>query len=354
MKKSRVIVGMSGGVDSSVAAALLKEQGHEVIGVFMKNWSGAISPDGQECSWRQDREDAMRVAAQLEIPLLTWDFEKKYRKNVFQYFLREYKSGRTPNPDVLCNQFIKFDTFLTAARKQGADFVATGHYARVTHGANGARLYRGKDASKDQSYFLCRLTKQQLKCVLFPLGDMKKTEVRTSAKKLRLATEDKKDSQGICFVGDVDLRDFLSMYVKPTPGDIVDENGGVIGRHQGLPFYTIGQRHGAASGTEQPMYVASKNSKNNTLHVVHGNDNPALFKKNFTATHARWVAGKAPQKVFRCKIQVRYRQEPQPASVAVQGSRVQIHASQPQRAVTPGQFVAFYKGAELLGSAVLI
>lgn len=353
MSKGRAIVGMSGGVDSSVAAMLLQQQGWDVVGVFMKNWSGVISPDGQECSWRQDREDALRVAAHLEIPLLTWDFEEEYRKKVFAYFLKEYQHGRTPNPDVLCNRFIKFDIFTKAARKFGADVVATGHYARCRVTRLGARLYRGKDSAKDQSYFLCRVRARDLAYVRFPLGELTKQEVRAIATKHDLPTKDKPDSQGICFVGEVSLQDFLRLYVRSSPGTIVDaDTREVLGTHDGLEFFTIGQRHVALGGSGAPYYVSKKNRRTHTLEVVKGADHPALFSTTFEATRPTWI--RAPRSLsFTAQIQVRYRQEPVKARVTLRGRRVGVHTSSPQRAITPGQFVAFYRKDELLGSAVL-
>lgn len=353
MFSRRAIVGMSGGVDSSVAAALLQQQGWNVVGVFMKNWSGVISPDGLECSWRQDREDAMRVAAKLEIPLLTWDFEREYRKKVFAYFLKEYQSGRTPNPDVLCNRFLKFDIFTKAARKFGAEIIATGHYARLCETRSGVRLYRGKDPAKDQSYFLCRVLPRDLSYVRFPLGELTKKEVRAIAAKLELPTKDKPDSQGICFVGEVSVQDFLRLHVHPTPGPIVDaDTRDVLGMHEGLEFYTIGQRHLALGGLEAPYYVLKKIRRTHTLEVVKGANHPALFRKEFEATRPMWIH-KPKGSSFMADIQVRYRQAPVKARIMIRGQRVHIRVSSGERAITPGQFVAFYRHDELLGSAVL-
>ncbi|MBI3120622.1 MAG: tRNA 2-thiouridine(34) synthase MnmA [Candidatus Kerfeldbacteria bacterium] len=352
MRQNRVIVAMSGGVDSSVTAKLLKQEGFDVVGVFMKNWSGVISPDGMECSYRQDREDALRVAAQLDIPLQTWDFEQEYRKYVFSYFLSEYKKGRTPNPDIVCNQWMKFRFFVERALKIG-DWVATGHYARVTHRGKRTRVFRGKDSEKDQSYFLCRVQEQQLSRVLFPLGTWTKRDVRAFAKRSGIPTFDKPDSQGLCFVGEVPLQDFLSMYIAREPGDVVDaDTREIVGTHQGLAFYTIGQRHGVPSHAGLPYYVIQKNLRANTLVVVAGNNHPRLFTHRFLAHQPLWI-GPTPRFPFRCMVQVRYRQEPQRAVVSKKSNGLVIETLEPQRAITPAQFVAFYRRDELLGSAVI-
>jgi len=279
-KKQKVYVGMSGGVDSSVSAALLKDQGFEVIGVFIKVWQ----PDFLPCNWKEERRDAMRVAAHLNIPLITLDLEKEYKKEVVDYMIREYKEGRTPNPDVMCNRYVKFGGFFDWAMKQGADFVATGHYARIDghlsrlidgHLSRPSQqnifLLKGRDDNKDQSYFLWTLTKEKLSKTLFPVGDIPKPEVRVLAKKYKLPNAEKKDSQGLCFVGKIDMKDFLKHYIDEKPGDVLNEAGEVIGEHEGALFYTLGERHGFTitkkTSKDEPYFVISKDNARNTLTV---------------------------------------------------------------------------------------
>ncbi|MFZ2682005.1 MAG: tRNA 2-thiouridine(34) synthase MnmA [Patescibacteria group bacterium] len=373
--KPRVLLGMSGGVDSSVSAILLLEQGYEVIGGFMKNWSDiAVETDrGQqesqvlgrdpslaECSWRTERRDAMRVAAQLGIEFHTFDFEADYRRLVYEYMIAEYKAGRTPNPDVLCNKYMKFDLFLQEADKLGCDFVATGHYARIAHppldkggerGVGNSRMFAGVDANKDQSYFLCQLTQPQLKRVLFPIGELEKTQVRDIAHKHGLVVADKKDSQGICFVGKVDMQDFLEARIQPHAGNIVTTSGEIIGEHRGFEFYTIGQRGGLGVGGGTPYYVVERRPETNEVIVAVGDEDPALFKSELVATNlTETVEGNftkyADQKIV---ARIRYRQPL--AACTFDGSKVVF--DQPQRAVAPGQFIAFYVKDELIGSGVI-
>lgn len=352
---------MSGGVDSSVSAVLLMEQGYEVIGGFMKNWSDKTQDNSsEECSWRTERRDAMRVAAQLGIEFYTFDFEDEYRKLVYEYMISEYKAGRTPNPDVLCNKYMKFDLFMREADKLGCEFVATGHYARVTRDADGTtHLFAGLDQNKDQSYFLCQLTQPQLKRVLFPIGELEKSAVREVARKHELVVADKKDSQGICFVGKVDMQDFLEARIQPHEGSIVTTSGEVIGQHRGFEFYTIGQRGGLGIGGGTPYYVVERKPEANEVIVAVGDADPALFKSelvaiNLTETVEGYFAKYADQKI---SARIRYRQPLADCkfstSINHQPSTINVSFDHPQRAVAPGQFIAFYVGEELIGSGII-
>lgn len=351
--KRRVIVGMSGGVDSSVAALLLKQQGYRVIGAFMKNWSDPL-PNGEACSWREDRFDARRVAVQLDIPLLTVDFEKEYKALVFENFIKEYQAGRTPNPDILCNKEIKFRAFLDFALKNGADMIATGHYARVVTKKGVAELHKGKDPNKDQSYFLYTLGQNELAHVLFPIGNLTKTQVRDIARKNSLPTAERKDSQGICFVGNVELRDFLEQYVPKHKGKILSPRGKVLGSHEGQAFYTIGQRHGLDVGGGAPLYVTERNAKANTVTVVEGSDNPRLFGTGCEVRDVTWVGGTSPRARAGWKAKIRYRQQDQPVKrVEISPQRLRIFFTSKQRAITPGQSIVFYKGSQVLGGGII-
>ncbi|TAK03649.1 tRNA 2-thiouridine(34) synthase MnmA [Patescibacteria group bacterium] len=352
--KPKVLLGMSGGVDSSVAAALLLEQGYEVIGAFMRNWS--------DCAWRADRRDANRVAAQLGIPFLTLDFEKEYREKVIDEMFREFAAGRTPNPDVLCNRHVKFDLFAREADRLGCDFVATGHYARVQHGtdpthalslARGgvARLMRPADTEKDQTYFLWAIEPKVLPRVLFPLAGLTKPEVRAKAKALQLPVADKPDSVGICFVGEVDMKQFLAQRIPHVRGRIVTTDGRDVGTHDGLPFYTIGQREGLGVSASEPYYVVEKRMATNEL-VVGSAFDPGLFKKTVSANQANWF--RRPQAGDRVGARIRHRGPIAPCTVdAVGDATVSITFDEPQRAVTPGQSIVFYDGDEVLGGGVL-
>jgi tRNA-specific 2-thiouridylase len=349
-KKPCVLLGMSGGVDSSVSAILLLEQGYEVIGGFMKNWSDSLDDD--ECSWRAERRDAMRVASQLGIEFHTFDFEAEYRKLVYEYMIDEYKAGRTPNPDVLCNKYMKFDLFMREADKLGCDLVATGHYARVTRDADGAtHLLAGVDQNKDQSYFLCQLTQPQLKRVLFPIGELEKSEVRDIARKHELVVADKKDSQGICFVGKVDMQDFLEARIQPHEGNIVTTAGEIIGQHRGFEFYTIGQRGGLGIGGGTPYYVVERRPETNEVVVAIGDEDPALYKSKLRATNlTETIEGNfAKYQGQPISARIRYRQPL--AKCTFDGSNVVF--DEPQRAVAPGQFIAFYVNDELIGSGII-
>ncbi|MBI5655255.1 tRNA 2-thiouridine(34) synthase MnmA [Candidatus Uhrbacteria bacterium] len=351
-----VLVGMSGGVDSSVAAALLVKRGYRVVGGFIKNWSDSKDLQTGECAWRGERRDAMRVAAKLGVPLLTFDFEKEYRKKIVGDLFRGYAAGETPNPDVLCNEAIKFGMFFEAAKRLGAEFIATGHYARVKRGRDGvAHLLRGLDPDKDQSYFLYRVPQEALGRTFFPIGQMKKSQVRDLARRLKLPVAEKPDSQGICFIGKLDMVDFLRKKIKPKPGDIVDQDGAVIGRHQGLDAFTIGQRERiqVAKGTS-PWFVAGKDVKNNRLVVVQGADNPLLYRNSLEIHDVRWCTGKVPKLPLDCSVQVRYRQSSVKAVLAA-GSKgaFKLNFRQPVKAVASGQSAVIYRGMECLGGGLI-
>jgi tRNA-specific 2-thiouridylase len=358
MNKSFVIVGMSGGVDSSVAAKLLLEQGHRVEGLFMKNWEE--SDDVAYCTAKQDLEDALQVCEELEIPLHQINFSRQYWDRVFSYFLQEYKAGRTPNPDIMCNKEIKFDLFLKYALKLGADRIATGHYARLS--ANGAyHLLKGLDTGKDQSYFLYRLGQDELRYSMFPLGEMQKSEVRKIATRCGFDNHEKKDSTGICFIGERRFRDFLARYLPAQPGNILTLNGEVIGRHQGAFYYTMGQRQGLGIGgmrdtEEYPWYVVAKDVNRNTLTVAQGEDHPALYKTRLYATQLHWIAEPPHQDKlpFTCKAKIRYRQADQDCAIeSIEGDRLRVYFARPQRAITEGQSIVFYKDDICLGGGVI-
>ncbi len=355
LPKRKVMIGLSGGVDSSVSAALLIEQGYEVIGGFMKNWSDGSTDES--CGWRAERRDAMAVAAKLGIPFHTFDFEEQYRAKVYEYMIAEYKAGRTPNPDVLCNKYMKFDLFMDEATKLGCEFVATGHYARTKIDDDGTvHLLAGVDQNKDQSYFLCQLTQAQLKKSMFPIGELEKPAVRELAKKYDLAVADKKDSQGICFVGQVDMDDFLKARIEPHTGNIVTTKNEVIGQHQGFEFYTIGQRGGLGIGGGIPYYVVERKPEINEVIVAVGEDDEALYRTKLRASNIAETIDGNLEKYFGRKIQARIRYR-QPLAVGVlsevRPGVIEAVFEQPQRAVAPGQFIAFYDDEELIGSAVI-
>jgi tRNA-uridine 2-sulfurtransferase len=358
MSKSFVIVGMSGGVDSSVAAKLLLEQGHRVEGLFMKNWEE--TDDVAYCTSKQDLEDALQVCEELEIPLHQINFSRQYWDRVFSYFLQEYKAGRTPNPDIMCNKEIKFDLFLKYALKLGADKIATGHYARL-HGNGAQQLLKGLDAGKDQSYFLYRLGQDELRYSIFPLGEMQKSEVREIATRCGFDNHEKKDSTGICFIGERRFRDFLAKYLPAQPGNILTLNGEVIGQHQGAFYYTMGQRQGLGIGgmrntDEYPWYVVAKDVNHNTLTVVQGEDHPALYKTRLYASQLHWIAEPLnPDKLpFSCKAKIRYRQADQDCVIeSIEADRLSVYFARPQRAITEGQSIVFYKDDICLGGGII-
>lgn len=355
----KVILGMSGGVDSSVAAHLLQEQGYEVLGLFMKNWDE--TDENGECSATRDFEDVQKVSAQLGIPCYSIEFIEEYRNHVFAEFLRQYEAGFTPNPDVLCNREIKFDLFLKKALEFGCDFLATGHYARVRQRSvpapNGARqeLLRGADPNKDQTYFLTAVSGPVFDRVLFPIGELPKPEVREIAKKLGLATSTKKDSTGICFIGERKFKSFLNQYVQARSGEIRDLEGNKVGSHDGIAFYTLGQRKGLGLGGEgDPWFVCGKNLERNELLVVRGSEHPALYAWELEAAELNWFAGEAPAASFECTAKTRYRQQDQACRVEVSApGRVRVRFLEPQRAMTPGQYVVFYQGEICLGGGVI-
>ena len=347
MNKNKVLVGMSGGVDSSVSAFILKKEGYEVHGLFMKNWD---DDDGSPyCSIKEDFMDAAFVADQLEIPLFEVNFAKEYKEKVFSYFLEELKKGRTPNPDILCNKEIKFKKFYDYALSKGYDYIATGHYAKT----NEDKLYKAMDTNKDQTYFLHAIDKEVLKRTLFPVGSMDKEQVRQIARENSLITSDKKDSTGICFIGERPFPDFISNYVSEKIGKIVDENGNELGEHKGLQYYTLGQRQGIGIGGQkgnnnEPWYVAGKDMDTNTLIVVQGNDNPLLFSRELI-TRNLYLLNEDIEQKFNGAAKVRYRQEDQKCEIEILEGKIQIRFEKPQRAVTPGQSVVIYKNNECLG-----
>ena len=354
MARAPIIVGMSGGVDSSVAALLLKQQGHEVSGLFMKNWD---EDDGSEyCTARRDLEDAARVCEKLGIDLHTANFAAEYWENVFEEFLREYAAGRTPNPDILCNREIKFKQFKRYARELGACAIGTGHYARISRSGEGVRLLRGVDRNKDQSYFLQALEPGQLDNVMFPVGELDKPAVRQLAARHGLHNHRRKDSTGICFIGERRFRDFLSAWVPPHPGPIVDETGRVIGEHAGLAYYTLGQRRGLGIGglagrDEAPWYVLAKNMESNRLVVT---QNHAALENNWlSAVRLNWLADDV-RLPLHCTAKIRYRQADQAATVTRRADgAVLVRFATSQRAVTPGQYVCFYDGEVCLGGGII-
>ncbi len=390
MKKKRVIVGLSGGVDSSVAAYLLKQQDYEVIGLFMKNWHDESVTLSNVCPWLEDSNDAMMVAEKIDIPFQTVDLSTEYKERIVDYMFDEYAAGRTPNPDVLCNREIKFDVFLKLAFSLGADYIATGHYCQKdtfvnADGKTQHRLIRGADSNKDQSYFLCQLTQDQLSKTLFPIGHLQKLEVRKIARKLNLVTAEKKDSQGLCFIGKVSLPDFLQQKLqtkkgniieipfefykdKPTPKSMIGQSqkttythldGEAVGRHQGAHFFTIGQRKGlAVGGTPEPLFVIDTDVDENIVYVGQGKEHPGLYRKalKVVSDTIHWVRNdlKIPLGVkLEVKARIRYRQPLQKATLIKQKEALYVVFEQPQSAITSGQFVAWYQNEELVGSGVI-
>ena len=397
MKGKRVIVGLSGGVDSSVAACLLKEQGYEVIGLFMKNWHDESVTLSAECPWLEDSNDAMLVAQKLGIAFQTVDLSKEYKERIVDYMFAEYERGRTPNPDVLCNREIKFDVFLKIALSLGADYVATGHYcqkASTTREKGSVRyhLQSGADANKDQSYFLCQLNQEQLGRTLFPIGHLEKSEVRRIAQSQDLITAEKKDSQGLCFIGKVSLPDFLQQQLQPKTGPIIEipegfssyeavptnfdseearwaflskrrnyqtDNGVVVGEHQGAHYFTVGQRKGlAVGGTPDPLFVLAVDTETNTLFVGQGKDHPGLFQQalHIQNSEVHWVNPDHQLEIgasAEYEVRIRYRQPLQKATLHTTAKGMYIVFEEPQSAITPGQFAAWYREGELIGSGVI-
>ena len=343
---TKVYVGMSGGVDSSVTAALLKEQGYDVTGVYMKNWTQDLP--GMKCPWADDLADAKRVAVQLGIDFKVFDFETEYRHKVVEYMIDEYKRGRTPNPDIMCNQEVKFKLFLEAALEDGADMIATGHYARVKDG----QLLKAVDANKDQTYFLYRVTRQALEKTLFPLGEYQKSDVRTMAKERGLYTATKKDSQGICFVGQIGIREFLSQYVEQTAGDIIDKKtGNVLGQHDGAIFYTIGQRHGLDIGGGLPYYVVGKDMEKNEVYVTTDLNDEALWRPEVTLGDVHWIDEAPAEATY--DMRVRHRAALTPAHLAYHDDTIVLSLEHPERAVAAGQSVVIYDGDRCLGGGIV-
>lgn len=356
---TRVVVGMSGGVDSSVTALLLKQQGYDVIGIFMKNWDD--TDEFGHCTAEADSEDVRRVCEQIGIPYYTVNFEKQYYDKVFSYFLDEYRKGRTPNPDVMCNREIKFGDFLKKATELGADYLATGHYARVERDENGeATLLRGVDANKDQTYFLCALNQKQLAKAMFPIGHLPKPEVRRIAEEAGLHTAKKKDSTGVCFIGERNFKTFLSGYLPAQPGDMIDiRTGEKKGRHDGLMYYTLGQRQGlgiggSGGGNGEPWFVASKDLEQNILYVVQGEQHESLYSESLEASGMNWIKPLQSMEPIVCTAKFRYRQPDQEVTVMPGEDRTaHIVFDKPQKAITPGQAVVLYNGEICLGGGTI-
>ena len=391
-KNITIALGLSGGVDSSVAAFLLQKQGYNVIGYYMKNWSKNIGKF--KCPWKKDQEYALRIANHLNIPLYTLNFEKQYKKKVVDYLFNSYKKGITPNPDIMCNKEIKFKLFLDKAIQLGADLIATGHYAQIKNLSddlsskanareealaksedknNTYRLLKGNDANKDQSYFLYTLTQKQLSKTLFPIGKYTKPQIRKIAKQAKLPTADKPDSQGICFIGEVDITELLKTKIKPKKGDIITTTGEKIGEHEGVWYYTIGQRKGIKIGGGIPYFVVKKDLKHNKLIVAKGSWSKQLFKKSCIIKSVHWIVkpahlnfpdsrsfsegsseGGEPKLPLKCKVKIRYRQKDQPCIIYKQKNNYKIIFQEKQRAITPGQSAVFYKGNKCLGGGVII
>ena len=364
---TKVVVGMSGGVDSSVAAALLKEQGYEVIGGFMRNWDSTLNNDilgnpklSEEdiCPQEKDYNDAKEVAAKLGIPLYRIDFIQEYWDNVFSYFLEEYKKGRTPNPDILCNKYIKFDSFAKYARTFDVDYIATGHYAKIEHNDGKTTLYKASDLNKDQTYFLCQVSKEQLKDVLFPLGDVDKPTVRRIAHELGLNIADKKDSTGICFIGERNFKEFLSNYLPSKEGEIRDiKTNKVVGKHVGVLYYTIGQRKGLGIGGSKEFgneswFVVAKDVKNNILYVAQGDDNEHLVSDCCIVTNLNIIDDRLKDG-FDCQAKFRYRQNDNEVSIKVEDGVFYVNYPQGVKSVTPGQEAVFYKDGVCLGGGTI-
>jgi len=349
MSKAKVYVGMSGGVDSSVTAALLKSEGHEVTGVYMKNWTQDLP--GMKCPWADDLADAKRVAVQLGIDFKVFDFQEQYRQRVVDYMIHEYQAGRTPNPDVMCNQEIKFKLFLDTALEDGAEMIATGHYARVKDG----QLLMGVDHNKDQTYFLYRVTEDALRKTYFPVGELTKPEVRAKAESFGLVTAQKKDSQGICFVGEVGIKDFLEQYVTTKPGEIIDKKTGArVGEHDGAIFYTIGQRHGLGVGGGLPYYVVSKDMAKNIVYVTTDLNDENLWRHEVILDQLHWI-NEPPVEGEIYQVRTRYRARLVETQVQFAPTgELRLQLTDPERAITPGQSAVLYQGERVVGGGVVI
>ncbi len=353
--KQKVFVGLSGGVDSSVSALLLKNAGYDVTGVFIKVWQ----PEFFECTWRQDRLDAMRVCAKLNIPFFTLDLEKEYKEEVVDYMISEYKAGRTPNPDVMCNKYVKFGGFFKWAIERGADFVATGHYTQVKKVSDTFELLAGSDKNKDQSYFLWTLTQKELSQILFPVGNIDKPEVRKIADKYGLSTAIKKDSQGLCFIGKVDMKDFLKNYIKEEKGNVLDENGKIIGEHDGAFYLTIGQRHGfrisEKTPNDAPYYIIAKDIEKNTITISHSHKNANDESKIVKLEKVNWISGISPDLSKKYSARIRYRQPLEECEVHHGELRnFELHFTNPQKAITSGQSAVIYDGEVCLGGGIIM
>jgi tRNA-specific 2-thiouridylase len=345
--KKTVVVGMSGGVDSSVTALLTKLQGYKVLGLFMKNWD-ETNPDGT-CPSDADYQDVIRVCEKLDIPYYSVNFVKEYWDGVFSEFLSDYKKGFTPNPDILCNREIKFKVFYQRAKLLGADYLATGHYCQLKDG----QLLKGADQNKDQTYFLYAVQKDVFRDVLFPIGHLPKPKVRELAARFNLATSTKKDSTGICFIGERNFKNFLSQYIESAKGNFVDTTGKILGQHDGTCFYTLGQRKGMGiGGPGEAWFVVAKNFDKNEVVLAQGQDHPALYADGLRAVELNWL-GKIPSGTFKCQAKVRYRQPDEPCTVTVDGDKVQVVFDRPQRAMTPRQSVVFYQGEVCLGGGII-
>ena len=349
-KKQLVFVGMSGGVDSSVTAALLQQQNYQVVGIFMKNWSQNTQGC---CNTDADLADARQVANLLNIPFYVWNFERQYYNEVIKYFFAEYKAGRTPNPDIMCNKEIKFKLFLERALALGADYIATGHYARNVFTNNKYHLLRGLDPNKDQSYFLCTLGQKELAKTLFPIGEYQKSAIRKLAEKFKLPTAHKKDSQGICFIGNINVRKFLEENIKSQPGNIIDSQDNILGQHNGAYYFTIGQREGLDIKTGKgPYYVIDKNITNNTVTVSTNPNDPLLCRQSFIINNLNWV--NQPLNTKQAQVAIRYHHPAYPATLEnIATDQIKITFTQPQRAITPGQLAVIYQDAELIGCGTI-
>ena len=352
--KRKVFVAMSGGVDSSVAVLLLQKQGYDLVGCYIKGWY----PAGVACNWKEDRRDAMRVCAKLGIPFITVDAEKEYKKEVADYMISEYKIGRTPNPDIMCNKSVKFGVFLKKALEMRADYIATGHYIKIKDKKSNLKNYElaiARDADKDQSYFLWTLTQEQLKHCLFPLGDLLKSEVRKIAKENNLATAEKEESQGVCFIGEFNMEDFLKKYIKTKKGEIATADGKIIGEHNGLAFYTIGQRHGFGFGGGKggPYYVVEKDFKNNRLIVADKKEEKNFNRKEVIVENINWISA-VPKIGKKYQARIRYRQPLEECKISeISKISTKIIFKNPQRAVTPGQSLVIYDGEGIIGGGII-